>query len=98
MTLPEAAEIFRYWQAHPPAHLLIAAVFGVKAKPAASSSAALPPGFAVTGAAALGMPAPVFDLEEMRAKNRTRASAIAQRNAAAGRSTGLPDQEVISGR
>jgi hypothetical protein len=89
MTLAEAAEIFRYWEAHPPVHLLVAAVFGVKAKPVAPEGSGLPPGFAVSQVAAFGMPAPVFDLNEMRTRNRARAIDIARRNALQDRSSEL---------
>jgi len=88
MTLAEAAEIFRYWELHPPVHLLVASVFGVKAGSAPQKAPVLPPGFAAAQVATLGMPAPVFDLDDMRARNRARAAVIARRNAA-GRGSGL---------
>lgn len=44
-------------------------------------AAAPPPGLAIVrGAAGLGMPAPLFDPALLRARNRARALAIAQRN------------------
>ncbi len=94
MTLAEAGEIFRYWEAHPPPHLLLAAVFGAKPKIASSLTseldvASLPPGIAVVHHGNLGMPAPVLDLEEMRGRNRRRALAIAQRNAGGEHTTAL---------
>jgi hypothetical protein len=85
MTLAEAVEIFRYWQRHPPVHLLVASALGLKAKAAPDAGSGLLPGFGVAEGTALGMPAPVFDLEELRAKNRAQAAAIARRNAAASR-------------
>ncbi|MBV9861885.1 MAG: hypothetical protein JO267_07030 [Alphaproteobacteria bacterium] len=75
MTLAEAGEIFRYWERHPPVHLLLAAVLGVRSRRSgpAPSADALPPGLARAGDAALGMPQPVFDVEELRRRNRARA-------------------------
>jgi len=85
MTLGEAGEILRYWETHPPPHLLLAAIHGIKHRPQARRDG-LPPGLAVQPDG-LGMPAPLFDLDEMRAKNRTRAGEIARRNADGRRNT-----------
>ena len=35
MVLPEMMALFRYWQAHPPVHVMVAAYLGVGAKDAA---------------------------------------------------------------
>ena len=35
MTLPAVNELLDYWSRHPPAHLLLAAAFPIKPKPAA---------------------------------------------------------------
>lgn len=87
MTLTEAGEIFAYWADHPPPHLLlqaIAAALGwrpsAEAADPAALAAAAPPGL-VLAAGAAGAPAPVFELDELRARNRARAAAIARRNA-----------------
>ena len=89
MTLAEAGEIFAYWADHPPPHLLlgaIAAALGLRpsAEPAdpAALAAAPPPGLTLA-AGPPGIPAPVFDLDALRAANRARAAAIARRNAQA---------------
>jgi hypothetical protein len=84
MTLAEAEEIFAYWADNPPAHLMvqtIAAMLGWKKRAAARAgdslaeiAAAPPPGLAVVQGDA-GMPAPVFDVETLRAANRARAAA-----------------------
>ncbi|MBV9858757.1 MAG: hypothetical protein JO038_01425 [Alphaproteobacteria bacterium] len=84
MTLAEAAEIFRYWEAHPPAHLLLGGLFG--RKPANRSvvigrGEELPPGLAAIRGE-LGMPMPELDPEGLRRRNRARAAEIAMRNAA----------------
>ena len=86
MTLAEAGEIFAYWAGHPPPHLLLQAIAGALGwrPPAAADPAALadapPPGLVVTSGPA-GTPAPVFDLDALRARNRARAAAIARQNA-----------------
>lgn len=99
MTLAEAEEIFDYWRDNPPAHLMvqtIAAALGWKPRPAEGPTAsggtmpAPPPGLAVvSGGAGPDMPAPVLDIEAMRARNRARA---AERSAGLGKrqATGLP--------
>jgi hypothetical protein len=83
MVLAEAEEIFAYWADNPPAHLMvqtIAAMLGWKKRPAARAGdglgelgAAAPPGLAVVHGDA-GMPAPVFDIDTLRAANRARAA------------------------
>jgi len=87
MTLAEAGEIFAYWADHPPPHLLLQAIaqaLGWRPPPfvrdAADLAVAPPPGLVVTPDAAAGTPAPVFDLDELRRRNRARAAAIARRN------------------
>jgi len=49
MTLPAIGDLVAYWKLHPPAHLLLAAAYGFKPKPAAPRAdfaelAALAPG------------------------------------------------------
>jgi len=88
MTLAEVGEIFAYWERDPTAHLIvqtIARLLGSSPPLTASRSpqieeiaAAAPPGLAVHGGA-IGMPAPVFDLEALRMRNWTRAAEIARR-------------------
>jgi hypothetical protein len=83
MTLAEAEEIFAYWADNPPMHLMvqtIAAMLGWKKRPAARASDGLaeiaavpPPGLAVVQGDA-GMPAPIFDVDTLRAANRARAA------------------------
>jgi len=82
MTLAEAGEIFGYWEANPPAHLLlqtIARMFGWLPRPAPAGApsieeiaGAAPPGLAVARGGDLGMPAPL-DLDALRTRNRARA-------------------------
>jgi hypothetical protein len=82
MTLAETEQIFAYWAAHPPVYLMaqaIARMLGWKpAEPAATSLDALaamaPPGVAIAAAGSLGMPAPLLDVEALRARNRARLS------------------------
>jgi hypothetical protein len=85
MTLAEAGEIFRYWEANPPPHLLlqtIARLLGwqpLHRSPAASLAdlaAAPPPGLAVAPAGTLDLPSPIFDLDTLRSRNRARAREI----------------------
>jgi hypothetical protein len=78
MTVREAGEIFAYWAQNPPAHLMlqtIARLLGWKPAaapmPALSQIAAMaPPGLAVATSGSLGMPAPVLDIDALRARNR----------------------------
>jgi hypothetical protein len=89
MTLAEAGEIFAYWAENPPAHLAlqtIARLLGWKPREAgpdpssiAAIAAAAPPGLVVTRNGGLGMPA-ALDLDDLRARNRARAVAVARRN------------------
>jgi hypothetical protein len=87
MILAEAGEIFAYWADHPPPHLLLQAIVGALGwrPPAPADTARLveapPPGLVVAAGIA-ATPAPVFDLDALRDRNRARAAAIAQRNAA----------------
>jgi hypothetical protein len=88
MTLVEAGEIFAYWAANPPPHLLlqgIAGALGWRPPPpstgsAADLAAAPPPGLIVTRGAPAETPAAVLDPEALRDRNRARAAAIARRN------------------
>ena len=92
LTLAEAGEIFRYWEANLPAHLMlqtIARMLGWLPRPASAGAppieeiaAAAPPGLAVARGGDLGMPAPL-DLDALRARNRVRALATARRDRAA---------------
>jgi hypothetical protein len=99
MTLAEAGEIFAYWEHDPPTHLIvqtIARLLGWTPRSAASRSiacrprqieeiaASAPPGLAVVPGRATGMPVPILDLEALRARNRARATEIAQRHRNAG--------------
>jgi hypothetical protein len=77
MTLAEAEQIFDYWAEHPPTYLMVQAIarmLGWKPAPAAAPPslddlmAIAPPGLAVAAAGSLGMPAPVLDIEALRAR------------------------------
>jgi hypothetical protein len=80
MTLAEAGQIFAHWAENPPAHLMtqvIARMLGWKpaanvAPPLADIAAMVPPGLSVVLAGDIGMPAPVLDIEALRARNRDR--------------------------
>ena len=85
MTLAEAGEIFAYWTAHPPPHLLlqaIASALGWRPAEATQDATTLadnpPPGLVVTAGAAAATPAPIFDLDALRRRNRARAAAIGE--------------------
>lgn len=84
MTLAQVEEIFGYWETNPPEYqinAIIAQMLGWKPAGADKSAdpsqanaveqilAAPPPGMAVTRGGT-GLPAPVFDLDEMRERNR----------------------------
>jgi hypothetical protein len=60
------------WQPHPD---------GSDAAPLAALAAAPPPGLTIARAGNLGLPPPLLDAAALRARNRTRALAIARRNA-----------------
>jgi hypothetical protein len=88
MNLAEVGEIFGYWEANPPSHLMlqmIARMLGWMPRAASPSAsmigdiAAAPPGLAVARGVDLGMPAPL-DIDALRAQNQTRALAVARRN------------------
>jgi hypothetical protein len=92
MTLAEAAEIFDYWRESPPSYLMIqtiAALLGWRpgAGPAdgdaaARLAAAPPSGLVVTRAGeGLTMPAPIFDVGEMRLRNAARIAEAGARTA-----------------
>ena len=80
MTLAEAEQIFAYWGEHPPTYLMVQAIARMLGwKPAAAAASSLddlmamaPPGLAVAGGGDIGMPAPVLDIEALRARNRAR--------------------------
>jgi hypothetical protein len=79
MSLAEAGEIFAYWADSPPAHLMAQAIARMlgwkspeKTPPLADLLAMPPPGLAIVSGGALGMPAPVLDIDELRACNRAR--------------------------
>ena len=83
MTLAEAGEIFHYWEANPPPHLLLQAIARLlgwqPSRPPPSASiadlaASPPPGLAVAPAATLDIPPATFDLKTLRARNRARSS------------------------
>ena len=76
MTLAEAGEVFAYWVENPPTHLMvqtIARMIGwkpVAATPSFAEVAAMaPPGLSVMPGGGLGMPAPVLDVDALRARN-----------------------------
>ena len=89
MTLDEAGEIFACWERDPPAHLIvqtIARLLGWTPAPhpfrqprIEEIATSAPPGLAVAQGGAIGMPAPVFDLDALRTRNRTRAAEVARR-------------------
>ena len=93
MTLAEAGEIFGYWEANPPAHLMlqtIAHMLGWMPRPMPAGAprideiaAAAPPGLAIARGGGLGMPQPL-DADALRARNQARAVEIARRNQGAG--------------
>jgi hypothetical protein len=80
MTLAEADQVFAYWAEHPPAHLMIQTIARMLGwKPSAPTPpsfaeimAMAPPGLATVPPDALGMPAPVLDIDAMRERNRAR--------------------------
>ena len=80
MTLAEAETIFTYWTENPPLHLMvqtIARMLGWKpakpeTPPLSDIAAMAPPGLAVAANGSLGMPAPVLDIETLRARNLAR--------------------------
>lgn len=94
MTLAEAAEIFRYWEHSPPAHLMvqtIARMLGWSRPPTAAGPTRLeeiagapPPGLVVARGRELGMPAAVLDPDALRARNRARSLEMARRNQSRG--------------
>lgn len=94
MTLVEAAEIFRYWEHNPPAHLMvqtIARMLGWSPPPIAAGAtrldevaAAPPPGLVVARGGGLGMPTAVLDPDALRARNRARSLEMARRNQSGG--------------
>ena len=79
MTVAEAGEIFAYWTENPPVHLILQSIARMLGwKPAADAAPVLsdivamaPPGLAVAlSDGDIGMPAPVLDIEKLRARNR----------------------------
>jgi hypothetical protein len=89
MNLAEVGEIFGYWEANPPSHLMLQTIARMlgwtprAASPSASMiediAASAPAGLAVACGVDLGMPAPL-DIDALRAQNQTRALAVARRN------------------
>lgn len=77
MTLAEVGEIFAYWSENPPVHLMvqgIARMLGWKPAERGSPSitdiaARAPMGLSVVDKDELGLPAPMLDVEAMRARN-----------------------------
>jgi hypothetical protein len=94
MTLAEAGEIFAYWERDPPTHLIVQAVarlLGWTPRPMPPRSprieeiaASAPPGLTVAHGSAIGMPAPILDLETMRTRNLARVAEIARRGQCGG--------------
>jgi hypothetical protein len=80
MTLAEAEQIFAYWTRHPPAYLMLQAIarlLGWKPVETAAPSlgdimAMAPPGLALAAGGNIGMPAPVLDIDALRARNLAR--------------------------
>ena len=80
MTLAEAGEVFAYWIDNPPVHLMaqiIARMLGWKpaapaSPPIAEIAATALPGLAIIAGGDIGMPAPVFEIETLRRRNRAR--------------------------
>ena len=80
MTLAEAGEIFAYWVENPPVHVMVQVIARMLGwKPAAGSSSTIddvaamgPPGIAIIESGDLGMPAPVLDIEALKARNGAR--------------------------
>jgi len=80
MTLAEAGEIFAYWADNPPVHLMVQVIARMlgwkpaeKTPPSFPEIAAMaPPGLAIAANGALGMPAPMLDVEALRLRNRAR--------------------------
>jgi hypothetical protein len=81
MSLAEAGEIFHYWEANPPPHLMLQAIAHLLGwQPSrlppptsiADLTASPPPGLAVAPAATLDIPPATFDLATLRARNRAR--------------------------
>jgi hypothetical protein len=87
MTLAEVGEIFAYWRENPPAHLMvqtIARMLGWKpAEDVARSldevAAMAPPGLSVAPRGDINMPAPVLDIETLRARNHAQLANRAKR-------------------
>jgi hypothetical protein len=87
MTLADCERIFRYWQERSPPTFeavgIIARMLGWKPRAAAAPATpdelralATTPGSGMALANASGMPMPIFDIEELRARNRARAPSI----------------------
>ncbi len=80
MTVAEAGQIFDYWAGNPPVHLMVQIIARMLGwKPAGDGVPALgeiiamaPPGLSVAAGGDIGMPAPVLDIETLRARNHTR--------------------------
>jgi hypothetical protein len=80
MTLAEAGQIFAYWEENPPVHLMVQTIARMLGwKPAVEATprfgeilAMAPPGLSFAAGGSLGMPAPVLDIEALRARNRAR--------------------------
>src|SRR5690242_7626904 len=89
MTFVEAGEIFAYWQANPPPHVMLQAITRLlgwtppappEAAPGLTDIAATaPPGLIVTHAADPAMPPPL-STDALRQRNQVHAAAIARRN------------------
>lgn len=95
MTLAEAGEIFAYWAAAPPPHLILQAIarmlgWAPAPTPATASpsfegiAAAPPPGLSVLRGADPAMQPPVLDPELLRERNRARALADARHSGTIG--------------
>ncbi|HTQ35263.1 MAG TPA: hypothetical protein VMI30_13940 [Stellaceae bacterium] len=80
MTLGEAGEVFAYWVENPPVHLMVQVIArmlgwkpGARSSPTLDDVAAMaPPGLAIIASGEIGMPAPVLDIEALKARNSAR--------------------------
>ncbi|HEX3861766.1 MAG TPA: hypothetical protein VHY35_08730 [Stellaceae bacterium] len=89
MSLAEAGEIFGYWEANPPPHLMLQAIarlIGWVPQPASGGASPIgdiaatpPPGMVVQRDVDFGMPAPL-DAAALRGRNRARAVERAKRD------------------
>jgi hypothetical protein len=89
MYLAEADEIFQFWKDSPPTYQLVALIarmLGWEPQPREIEGelpdwgVEMPPEVAEKMGQAVGLPAPIVSLDEMRERNRQRMIEIAERN------------------